>query len=116
MFRLLIQGRTTCDLQGIEDGESGASVANGPAKNDLRSIIEHIKVWFKRRGRDAAVLVQSRLLLLFMLVLSHQGFDPVGVIPLNVGALLAKVPKFVQKRDPIDEMLVDGRDLVLQPA
>jgi hypothetical protein len=81
---------------------------------DLRSIIQSaIEIRFKWRCRNATVLIQSRLFLFLVLVFAHKGFDPVGIIAFNIGALLTEIPKFVHERDTIDEMLIDDWDLVL---
>lgn len=49
-----------------------------------------------------------------MLVLADQCLDPVSIVALNVGSLLAEVSKLVQERDAVDEVLVDDGYLVLQ--
>jgi hypothetical protein len=48
-----------------------------------------------------------------VLILSNKRFDPVGIIPLDVGSFLAKVSKLVQKRYAVNEMLVDRGYLIL---
>lgn len=49
-----------------------------------------------------------------MLVFADESLDPVCIIALNIGSLLAKVSKLVQERDAVDEMLVDDGYLILK--
>lgn len=84
-------------------------------KSNIRSIRKAgVKVRFQRRWRHSCGGCHGCLFLFFVLVLADESLDPVCIVALNVGSLLAKVSKLVQERDAVDEMLVDNRYLILK--